>query len=148
MPTARGFSSAAVASGRIYIFGGKDEQQVLATNELYQPNNEDSLEAPWSEAPTMPFPRYAAAAIGMSDFIYIFGGKGSAGTELLPLQFIPRPGTWNEITVPDPVLGSDLALASLNTQVYLLGGEINTQPTSRNHSYQAIFTMVVPLVAP
>ncbi len=148
MPTARGFSSAAVASGRIYIFGGKNDQQVLATNEIYQPNNEGSLGTPWTEAPSLPSPRYAAAAVGMSDFIYIFGGKGPAGTEPLPLQYIPRPGTWNEITTPDPVLGSDLALASLNTQVYLLGGEINTQPTSRNHSYQAIFTMVVPLIVP
>ena len=50
MPTARSYTSAAVAGRKIYVLGGYNKDGALPTNEVYSPDWESSVNTPWAKA--------------------------------------------------------------------------------------------------
>ena len=64
---------AAVGIGdKLYVIGGKDHGNRLASMEVY-----DTITQTWSTLPSMSRKRSECAAVACKDQIYVFGGKGS-----------------------------------------------------------------------
>jgi DNA-binding CsgD family transcriptional regulator len=141
MPTARAYAGAAVAGEKIYLVGGYDGKEALAVNEEYQPDRET-----WSLGEPLPAGRYGMGAASIADLIYVVGGIGQTDSSLPPLQFSYQLDQWQTFEDPPPQRWSYLGLVPLQTQLYAVGGRWNGLPAAQNLSYQAIYTITLPIV--
>ncbi len=141
MPTVRGFAGAAVAGGIIYVLGGYDGKEALVVNEEYLPNRDT-----WSPRAPLPVGRYVMGVASIADIIYVVGGVGETDSTLPPLQYVHQQDQWQEFEGPFPQRWSHLGLISLQTQLYGVGGWWNGIPAAQNLSYQAIYTIMVPVI--
>ncbi|MBM3127429.1 MAG: hypothetical protein FJ009_02195 [Chloroflexi bacterium] len=146
MPTARGYAGAAVVGNKVFVIGGFDGQAALAVNEAYSPERDDGTEESWETRATLPEGRYGSGVAGISNIVYAIGGEGDAGNPLAALQYSPEEDRWTAFDSPFPKSWVYLSLLPMGTDIYGIGGKTNDAPTSRNMSYQAIFTILVPIV--
>jgi N-acetylneuraminic acid mutarotase len=141
MPTARGFAGAAIAGGRIYLTGGYDGKEALAVNEEYLPERDT-----WSRRAPLPAGRYALGEASIADILYVVGGEGKADSLLQPLQYIRQQDQWQEFEGPFSQRWSHLGLVPFQTQLYGVGGWWNGIPATQNLSYQAVYTVQIPII--
>ena len=141
MPTARGFAGSAIAGGRIYVIGGYDGKEALTINEEYLPERDT-----WSRRAPLPAGRYALGAASIADIIYIVGGEGKTVSLMPPLQYIHQQDQWQEFESPFPQRWSHLGLVPFQTQLYGVGGLQSGVPATQNLSYQAIYTILIPVI--
>lgn len=146
MPTRRAYCGAAIASGLIYVIGGFDGNEALTTSEAYLPVLDDSGEDPWKSAPSLPEGRYNLGVAGVADLIYIIGGRGAENKPMPLLEFSPSIGKWQAVSNPIPEIWESLGIVPIGPYFYLLGGLINNNPTNVNLAYQAIYTIVIPIL--
>jgi DNA-binding CsgD family transcriptional regulator/N-acetylneuraminic acid mutarotase len=145
MPTALGFAGAAVVGDKIFIMGGYDGKQALKTNMIFSPSAADSGN-PWSQAMPMPNERYSFGIASMADAIYVLGGKGIDNGPLSSLVFLPQASEWQEYEPPPTSIGDFVSLTPLGQYLYALGGLQGIEWKSFNLSYQAIYTILIPVV--
>lgn len=69
LPTARSGIAAAVAGGRIYVFGGEGAEGTFVENEAYDPATDT-----WQAAPPMPTARHGLGAAAVGGTIYVTAG--------------------------------------------------------------------------
>jgi DNA-binding CsgD family transcriptional regulator len=141
MPTARSLAGAVVADGKIYVLGGNNGGEALLTNEEYLPDRDT-----WSERTPMPVGRYAMGAASLTDIIYVIGGIGDAGSSLSSYQYSPQQDQWQVSTEIFPQSWSHLGLVPLQTRLYGMGGRWNGVASAKNLAYQAIYTIMIPIV--
>ena len=141
MPTARGFAGAAAAGGKIYVIGGYDGKEALAVNEEYLPERDT-----WSRRAPLPAGRYALGVTSIADIIYVVGGEGGTGSTLPPLQYIHQQDQWQEFEGPLSENWSHLGVVPTGTHLYILGGRLGGISTAQNLSYQAIYTILIPVI--
>lgn len=147
----RAFAATAIALGRIFVLGGFDGERVLDSVEIYQPAKESSQE-PWSEGQPLPVARYAMGATSAVDIIYIIGGLSESDPEsklsasLPSLEYIPSGSIYQEFDAPISEVWSNLGMVISGTQIYVVGGKLNQQPTGQNLVYQAIYTVAIPSI--
>jgi N-acetylneuraminic acid mutarotase len=146
MPTKRGYAGAAAAGGKIHVIGGFDGKKALAVNETYLPERDLAGEVPWSKAKPLPQARYAMGIASLADIVHVVGGKGDEGTTLTPLDYFPQSDEWQMIQSPFQGTWSSLGLVPLETRLHAVGGELDGKPTGMTLSYQAIYTISIPLV--
>jgi DNA-binding CsgD family transcriptional regulator len=145
MPTARGYAGAVVASGAIYVLGGYDGTKALQTNEVYFPERDNDHEAPWLTAASLPEGRYAMGVASVAGIVHIIGGIGEQGA-LRPLEFFPQRDEWQQFESPLSQTWSGLRLVSIETYLYALGGRLDGTITEEHQAYQAIYTVLFPVV--
>ena len=126
MPTARHRVAAAVAGGKVYVFGGLGPSgELLNASEVFDP----ALNA-WQSAAPMPTPRYASGATEIGGKIYVLGGfateKGDAGAAVrVPVQVVeeydPSTDTWGA-GAPMLVARGGFSAVTLNGRIYAIGG--------------------------
>jgi DNA-binding CsgD family transcriptional regulator len=141
MPTARGFAGAAMAGGKIYVVGGTASGQALTVNEEYSPELDN-----WTPRARIPEARFAVGMTSVADIIYLVGGEGKTGASLPPLQYIHQQDQWQEFESPLSENWSHLGLVPFQTQLYGVGGWWNDMPATQNLSYQAIYTIIIPII--
>lgn len=146
MPTARGLCGAAISSGQIYVLGGTNGSGALTTTEIYVPARDNGSDNPWHSGPALPAGRYAMGIASASDLIYVIGGKGNDAQELPILELSPTAPDWQIISASIPATWTSLGSVPLGPYIYLMGGLVENNPTGLNLSYQAIYTVVIPLV--
>lgn len=145
MPTARGFAGAAVAGGKIYVVGGTgDGTAMLTVNEEYTVSQEGSAAGPWAERRSAVEARSQAGVSSVADILHVVGGEPEAGSGV-NLKYFARQDEWQSFETP---VGSQPsvrpAVLSLETLLYVLGGDTAGAASDRNLSYQAIYTVLVP----
>jgi len=145
MPTARGYAGAAVAGGKVYVIGGYDGTQALAVNEEYTPSRDDGQGVAWVKRAGMPAGRYGAGVVVIADIVHILGGEGGDDRPA-PLKYFVQRDEWQAFERPPVEVGSRLGLVSMETQIYVLGGRIGGIFTGQQQSYQAIYTIAVPMI--
>lgn len=112
--------SAAVADGRIYVFGGaaQRERRFLNSVEIYDPETDE-----WTMGGDLPVPIYLAAAVTADTLIYLFGGH--SGDNLLNNRILAydfqRDTCYTVGRLPRPPLMGSSAV-NVNGRVLLLGG--------------------------
>jgi DNA-binding CsgD family transcriptional regulator len=141
MPTVRDYAGAAVAGGKIFVIGGYDGKEPLAGNEEYLPERDS-----WTQRAPLPAGRYALGVTSIADIIYIVGGEGEKDSPLPPLQYVHQQDQWQEFEEPFPQHLSHLGVVPIETQLYGVGGWWNGIPAAQNMAYQAIYTILIPII--
>jgi hypothetical protein len=96
MKQKRYMAASAVVNGKIYVFGGSDGSQDLATVEMYDP-----VADVWEIVDTMSRALVGASAAAIDGIIYITGGL--TGTSEVPVylstitSYDPASGTWGSV---------------------------------------------------
>jgi N-acetylneuraminic acid mutarotase len=120
MPTSRGWHSANVVDGKIYIIGGSqasrpDENHVLQV-EVYDPATDT-----WAQAGEMPKSRAAGSSSVVNGKIYIIGGYG--GSQNID-EYDPSTESWTRKSdMPTRRIG--LSTTVLDGKIYVIGGYIS-----------------------
>ena len=144
MSTQRAWAAATALNGKIYVMGGYDGQKALADNLAYYPQREDDGENPWESFAPLPAGRYGMVMDSLVDTVYVMGGKGQAS--LSNLEFIPQTNLWIAFENPPVQIGEGAGIAPIDNRIYVLGGAVSGKVTPNNQVYQAIYTVVIPLI--
>jgi len=145
----RAYASAIASLGKIFVIGGYDGTHALALNEAYFPARDENHEAPWETLSPMPQGRYAMGAAHLVGTIYLAGGLGEDGEPASPsgLTYIEQSDQWAQLNSTPPPSEAYLSMLASGNFLYILGGEADNNLSAGNHSYQAIYTIVVPLIS-
>jgi DNA-binding CsgD family transcriptional regulator len=144
MPTARSYAGAVVVGGKIYIIGGWDGNQALSVNELFLPDYSGEG-SPWIQAPALPYGRYGMGITNIADIIFIIGGMGSEDN-LTTIALSSGDPNWGQLQSPLQKGWAFLAAATVGSRLYALGGRTGEEPSNQMWSYQAIFTITLPII--
>lgn len=144
MPTARSYAGAVVVDGNIYVIGGWDGHTALTTNEVYRPGVSDPGSR-WSQAPALPFGQYGMGVANLSNIIFLIGGAQS-DHQLTTIALIPEETDWVKIDNPLDNGWSFLGATTIGTRLYALGGKDEAGLSNQMWSYQAIYTISLPIV--
>ena len=139
-------AAAAVAGGKIYVLGGFDGGAPLASNDTYTPSLEDSGSSPWESAAPLPAGRYGMGVASIADSLLVIGGLQADNAAAAPYQFFPSTGTWAKLDPPDNQSWTYLSAVPLDQKVFVLGGLLDDQVSDTLQSYQAVYTILLPIV--
>ena len=91
MPTPRFASSIAEVDGKLFVIGGSQSDDRLATLEVYDPATDS-----WTTWADMPTARKNTAAAVVDGVIYVFGGTQSqvGGSVTTTEAYDPKTGIW------------------------------------------------------
>ena len=145
MPQARAYAGAAVAGGAIYIIGGENETGALATNQQYAPENNVSGQNPWSERAPLPIRQGGMGVTSIADIVYAIGGEGRPGL-LGAWEYFPQSDMWQALDAPSVAPTVRLAITPIETHMFVAGGLQANAPTSQFLVYQAIYSMIFPII--
>jgi DNA-binding CsgD family transcriptional regulator/N-acetylneuraminic acid mutarotase len=146
MPTPRGHLGVAVVGRKIYVLGGQNEDGVTPVNEVFTPDLVDQESEMWETQASLPESGYGMGATSVADTIYLIGGFNEDGGQLSSFAFIPHSGEWRSVSEPPTEIGSHLGLESIGTNIYGIGGVLNSAPQDINLSYQSMYTISIPLI--
>jgi N-acetylneuraminic acid mutarotase len=123
MPTARGFHSANVLDGKIYVIGGSSAAPyggtaILAV-EVYDPATDT-----WTQKGNIPGRRGAGFSSVVDGKIYAFGGYGGLGTVH---EYDPVTDTWTR-KANMPTRRCGLSTSVLDGKIYAIGGHPGSSP--------------------
>jgi DNA-binding CsgD family transcriptional regulator len=152
LPTGRAYCAAAAAGGKIYVVGGFDGKSALAVSEAYTPSLDGSSASPWSAVPPLPEGRYGMSAAGLADTLLVIGGLLSppgaslAEEAAAAYQFFPSQSAWAAVEPPGAQPWTGLAAVPLEQFVYAFGGKLSGEFTAQVQAYQAVYTVLIPIV--
>ena len=118
MPTKRFGSSIAEVDGKLFVIGGSQSNDRLATVEMYDPATDS-----WTPRAEMPTARKNSAAAVVNGIIYVFGGTQvtAHGSIKKTEAYDPATDVWT--TKQDmPTARFGLAAVPLNGKIYAIGG--------------------------
>jgi len=118
MPTARGFHSASVVEGRIYVIGGSLSHTSITINalEVYEPATDT-----WTPKSDIPRPIICGFTAVVDGKIYAIGGEGSGNGQRVD-EYDPVTDTWTQKTNM-PTSRTDLSGSVLDEKIYAIGGD-------------------------
>jgi DNA-binding CsgD family transcriptional regulator len=146
MSRPRGQAGAVVVGSKIYLVGGNDGSRPTNLVEAYSPELESRGEDPWIRRRSLPQAREAMGIAAIADNIYILGGLSSAEGVLPNLAYDPLADAWSAVETPVTQPWFGLGLAPLGNRLYAVGGELGGNLTGRTTAYQAIYTVLLPVV--
>lgn len=148
LPEAVAFAAAVpLAAGRILLAGGKNQHGALDAVWVYYPQRDLNGEAAWQPRAALPQPRYGMGLAALAGAVYLMGGNTAEGEPAPPpLSYDPLSDTWTAFEVSPQPGGLYPALLAYETHLHLLGGVHNGELLSGHQRYQAIFTIVIPVM--
>lgn len=130
MQEARGGLGVAVVNGKIYAIGGSTVQDIVGTNEEYDPAIDN-----WTFRKPMPTPRdFFATAVYQSKIYCIGGATKNGGTTGINEVYDPATDMW-QTKAPMPTARYELHANVVNGKIYLIGGANSTDVTGINEVY-------------
>jgi DNA-binding CsgD family transcriptional regulator len=145
MPTARAFCGVAEAGGRIYVIGGINENQAVDVNEIYSPSRDNNNHNPWASGFPIPESRSGIRAANIADTIYIFGGE-KQNSNRVGLIYFPQTNVWQSLETSPYPLGENFGMVAIGTNLFFVGGKLDTVFSDQNLAYQAIITISIPII--
>ncbi len=142
----RAYMSAVVLGGQIHLFGGKNEREIFDDHLIYYPQRELLGEEAWVSAADLPDARYGMNSTVLADMIYTVGGNAKGSDKLPIIQYLPPKDIWIEIESPPVDIGFSPAVLPYETRLFVLGGKSSDGISSQNFAYQAVYTILVPVV--
>ena len=147
MPTARAHAGAVDVGGKILIIGGWDGKQALDMNESFAPAREGELGSAWEELPAMPQRGYGMGVIRIADMVYVVGGDFPESNSGGSFIFSFVNDSWESLDFSaeknEPISNSGYCF--LNGYIYFIGGSVNQEILSKTRSYQAVYTVLLPI---
>ena len=146
MSSPRGYVGAANSSDRIHVIGGFDGNNVLDTNQAFQPSRAERKLDPWQESSPLPEPLSSMGIASIAEIIYIIGGESSGQREFSALAYFPDKDEWQIVEDPIIEVGSHSGVVSIGTNLFNIGGEISSHAVDDTQRYQAIYTVSIPVI--
>jgi N-acetylneuraminic acid mutarotase len=148
MQAPRAFAGAAVLGSRIHVVGGFDGERALKTHQAYIPSRDSAGESPWESYAPLTSGRYAMGTTHLVNTIYLSGGLSDGEKPAAPpvVQFILQANAWSPMEVPPTPTGALPGLIASGDFLYLMGGETDRGLSTGNQTYQAIYTISVPML--
>lgn len=120
MPTTRGYLSAAVVDGRLYVIGGTTTwPNRTGKVEMYDPETDT-----WQTKAPMPTARSGFCAEAVNGKIYAMGGINASGYKDVLEEYDPATDTWIE-KMEMPQTRSIFGSAVVNDLLYAYGGALD-----------------------
>jgi DNA-binding CsgD family transcriptional regulator len=146
MPTARAYAGAAVAGGEIYVVGGEDQSGSLLVNEVYRPSLDRGDGSSWQVDESLPVSVSGIGVISVADLVYVVsGGQSDEGVYTLHNNLSDQRKSWQFLPMPFE-FGGRFSVVILGTRLYIMGGYLGDRQLSLNVSYEALYTIMLPIV--
>jgi hypothetical protein len=142
MPTVRGFAAATVLGDSIYVVGGYDGRQDFAVCERYWPDQDR-----WETCAPLAVGRGGLGLVAVADRLYAIGG-GWNGYLAFGEQYKPALDMWT--TINTPLIGQwrNLAAATIDSDIYAVGGWDGQSYLSVNMMYNPLpFKIFFPVLS-
>ncbi len=146
LPSPRGYAGATAVGGKIYILGGYDGKTALDSNLIYMPDREAEYPSQWLEGEPMPVGRYGMGVAGLADIIEVVGGIQNNGKKPSSLTYLAIKNTWQDFRLFSEGATAHFGLVPLGNLIFIVGGEMENQPTNQMMSYQAIYIVTFPII--
>ncbi|QSB13012.1 S8 family serine peptidase [Natronosporangium hydrolyticum] len=113
-------NAAVTVAGQVYTFGGYAGLTTGgALDDVYR---YDPVAQEWEQLGDMPAPRHSAAEGVIDGMVYLAGGWGSDGAEIVAtLRYDPASDEWSTVA-PSPVAFANGGSAVLDDELYVVGG--------------------------
>ncbi|XP_014240436.1 kelch-like protein 40b isoform X3 [Cimex lectularius] len=123
MPKPRYYHGVAKLRSKIYIVGGKnqeDEHQTMCTESL----SFDPFTLQWKEEPPLNTPRQSFGITTLHGFLYVIGGEANKRVLSSVERYNPGTKMWEEVKpLPEPCLG--VAACCYDNHIWVVGGMNN-----------------------
>ncbi len=139
-------SAVVVVSGVIHIVGGINAQSAQDKHYLFFPQRLLEGKTAWEDANPLPHARYGMGISVLADMVYIAGGSDDQSSILPVIQYLPLSDEWVEIDQPLSAIGLYPAVLPYETRLYVMGGEVGNELQDNNQVYQAVYTILVPVI--
>lgn len=139
-------SAVVLVGGAIHIVGGVNDQGAQSTHYLFFPQRLMDGKNAWENASPLPQARYGMGICVLADMVYIAGGSDELGSRLPVIQYLPLSDQWMEIDQPLQDIGLYPAVLPYETRLYVMGGEVGDELRDDNQVYQAVYTILVPVI--
>lgn len=146
LPTACGSAAAAATNGGVLVMGGCDGQRTLEANLEYIPERDASGGAPWLERAPLPEPRCGMGIASSGDLVHLLGGHSDSAGELAPLEYEVLGDDWKALPSPGIAHWQAMGFVAVGTNLIALGGESGSQIVATTLTYQALYTITIPLI--
>ncbi len=146
LPVARQAAAAAVAGEWILVAGGQHGQTALQDSWAYYPTRDQAGESPWQARAPLPRPRSGMASASLAGMIFLAGGSTPADGSSPLLEYLPTGDRWIILDQPPQAVGVFPVLLPVESRLHLLGGALQHEPAAAHQSYQAVFTILIPVV--
>ena len=144
LPTARGYAGAAVSGGKIHVIGGFDGERALDVHEVYTLDVNEPFA--WELLLPLPVSRYRLSCASVAEIIHLLGGTGyPADTLTYSYRYLSSEDAWDRFVMPLSNW-SGLGTGVLGEDVYMFGGQLNGTYTGQCYAYQAIYSVVIPVL--
>ncbi|MFZ6027661.1 MAG: Kelch repeat-containing protein [Chloroflexota bacterium] len=148
MAVSCGYPAAAAIRQKIHVVGCFDGAQVSFAHWVYDPVLDHAQSSPWQAA--VPLPTEEGRAMfsmqSVADSLYVFGGHGDGANALtFALTYESQGGQWQPVISPDIESRKGMGLVAEGNFLYAFGGMTQGGPTGQHWSYQAIYTLSVPV---
>jgi len=140
LPEARGAASAVAAGNKIFLVGGTNGENLLTDLLVYFPAREENGEDPWEVRTSLPAGRSNAGAALIADGIYLVGGGEP------PLLYMIAEDQWTELEAPPQPLGAGVTVQVWENLLHVFGGSVEARPSDRHFTYQALYTLTLPVI--
>lgn len=119
LPKSMYWSATCAYNGKIYVFGGNENDSELKTTYIY-----DIATDSWSQGADMPTGRYLNSAVELDGKIYVMGGRQLTAS-LNPVNanecYDPATDSWTtKAAMPNAIRGHSAVAA--NGKIYVMGG--------------------------
>lgn len=151
MPYPAAYLAAVTASGKIFVMGGLNDGGILDNNTAFYPQRVLNAEPAWEVRSPLLEPRQAFGAAYLADAIYLVGGLGKTEREPAAVIYDTLEDRWMSMeprtSAPhSPANGAFLAVVPWQTAIHIFGGEFSGQLSDQHASYQAIYTVTLPVL--
>jgi hypothetical protein len=146
MPTARGFASAGVSGGEIHVVGGYDGENVLASHEVYTPEQDKDGGNPWASLAPLPEARYRAQIVSVAEIIHLIGGANDQESNLQSFKYFSQNDEWEGFLIPMDDSWVDLGAEIVGEHIFTFGGHVGTQQSDQIYSYRAVYSIMMPIL--
>jgi N-acetylneuraminic acid mutarotase len=121
MPTERSFVTSCVVNGKIYVFGGGNDNigsKILSTVEIYDPSTDT-----WTQGTDMPIPRLLLSSCAVNGLIYVMGGVDNKDNIFSTVEiYDPKNDKWIEGENMPTARISARSYPVLDGKIYIIGG--------------------------
>ena len=135
---------ATVTSAGILLVGGNNGKQFLSSNILYHANNNEGAE---SHVELEDIPEgVAGGGIGtIADIVHVMVGLEN-GESCRFFKYFTYRDEWECHAISDSFTQSHFGMVELENLIYIIGGEEDNNFSSRNLSYIAIYSILIPVL--
>ena len=145
LPTARGFLGAAAAGNKIHVVGGTNGEIDLDVHEVYSPDLDIQDSNPWSTLTPLPESRSHFGMVSIAVILHVVGGSKETDDHTA-LKYFPAKDKWETFDLPFEEVWTGLGVVQLGSSLQVMGGKLGDGIIRDNFSYQAIYTVSIPIL--